>query len=266
MNAAEFFDAGRLGEAVEAQTQVVRGRPADPNARLFLFELLAFAGDWDRARRQIDAVHYGELPRDNAVLQYRLALDAEEARRKVFAESGAPEFLADPPPHLAPRLEALRHLRAGRPADALRDLERVLPALPNVVGSLNGAPFRGLHDADDLFGPVLEVMARGHYYWVPLDQVAAATMNAPRAPRDLLWAQARLALVNGWSDTVFLPVLYPGSSAAADDRVKLGRVIDWHREPGGPTLGAGAHLFVAGEEEAGLLEWRQLLVEQRNPA
>src|SRR5262245_43141677 len=63
MSASEAFKAGRLQEAIDAQIQEVRAHPADHGKRLFLFELAAFAGDLDRARRQIDAVKYDDPDR-----------------------------------------------------------------------------------------------------------------------------------------------------------------------------------------------------------
>jgi type VI secretion system protein ImpE len=82
MNPAELYKAGQLAEAVNAQIGEVKANPADHARRLFLFELLAFAGDWDRARRQIDAVQYNEPDLDIAVLAYRKLLDAEQKRRQ----------------------------------------------------------------------------------------------------------------------------------------------------------------------------------------
>jgi type VI secretion system protein ImpE len=68
MNAGELYKAGRLAEAIEAQIQEVKANPIDNGKRLFLFELLAFAGDLDRARRQIDAVSYDDADLDMATL------------------------------------------------------------------------------------------------------------------------------------------------------------------------------------------------------
>src|SRR4051794_19670600 len=49
MTAGELFRAGQLTKAIEAQLQEVRSAPADKAKRFFLFELLSFAGDFDRA-------------------------------------------------------------------------------------------------------------------------------------------------------------------------------------------------------------------------
>ena len=258
MNATELYRAGRLAEAVDAQIQAVKAAPADHAKRLFLFELLAFAGDLDRARRQIDAVNYGQMELDTAVLNYRKLLDAEQARRRVFREGIMPQFLVPPPEHVGPRLEAVNRLRANEPAEAAKLLEQANEAAPAVRGLLNGKPFDLLRDADDLFGPVLEVMAHGDYYWLPLEQVVSLTLNPPKFPRDLLWVPAKLAVKDGPAGDVFLPALYPGSYEHAENPVKLGRATDWKQAEGGPVLGAGLRMFLVGDDAQSLLEWREL--------
>jgi len=260
MNAGELYKGGKLREAIDAQVQEVKAHPADHGKRLFLFELLAFAGELDRAARQIDAVAYDDLALDAAVLNYRKLLDSERARRRLFAEGLKPEFLVEPPAHVALRLDAVNRLREDRPAEAAELLGRANEAAPaELRGTLNGKEFTGLRDADDLFGTVLEVMAHGSYYWVPLEQVQTLAMNPPRFPRDLLWVAARLEVKDAAGD-VFLPALYPGSHEHADDQVRLGRATDWKQGEGVPVLGAGLRTFLVGEDAVSLLEWRELIV------
>jgi type VI secretion system protein ImpE len=261
MTASELYRAGRLQEAIAAQVQEVKARPADQGKRLFLFEMLAFAGDLDRARKQLEAIHYDDPEVEAAGLVYRKLLDAEEARRRLFRDGVAPQFLAEPPAHVALRLEAINRLREDRSSEALSLLARAAGACTTLAGRLNDKPFAGLRDIDDLFGPVLEVMAHGAYYWVPLQQVSAVTLNPPRFPRDLLWAPARLEMRDDSAGAVYLPALYPGSHQHANDAVKLGRMTDWLAAEGGPVRGAGQHTFQAGDEEIGLLEWRQLEID-----
>src|SRR5437899_4839895 len=130
MTANELYKAGKLQEAIDAQIKEVKANAADHSRRLFLFELLAFAGDLEKARRQIDAIQYGELELDAAVLTYRKLLDAEEARRRLFRDGVKPQFLKDPPEHVNLRLEALNRLREKRPAEALETLHRAAEAAP----------------------------------------------------------------------------------------------------------------------------------------
>jgi type VI secretion system protein ImpE len=261
MNASECYAAGRLQDAIKAQTDAVKAAPGDPNKRLFLFELQAFAGDLDRAGRQLDAAKFGDPPMDLAVTGYRALLEAEKARRKLFRDGVPPEFFHPAPDHVHLRLDAVQRLREGRFGEAADLLGRAAKAGPAPKGRLNGRPFEGLRDGDDLFGPVLEVMARGLYYWVPLEEVLALAMNKPAYPRDLIWFPARLTLRDGQEGEVLLPALYPGSHEAADDALKLGRATDWKGESGGPVLGVGCKTFLAGEDPVSLLEWRELVFE-----
>jgi type VI secretion system protein ImpE len=259
MDANDLFQAGKLQQAIDTQIAQVKANPADQGKRLFLFELLAFAGELDRARRQIDALQYDEIELQAAASGYRQLLDSEEARRKVFHEGTQPKFLTpDHPEHMRLRLEALAHLRANRRAEAAEALDQAAEATPQISGQLNDRPFEGLRDCDDLFGGVLEVFAQGSYFWVPLEKVELIATNPPKFPRDLLWVTARLETHGGESGQVFLPALYPDSFSHADEQVRLGRQTDWLGDDAGPILGRGLRMFLAGDDASTLLEWRQL--------
>jgi type VI secretion system protein ImpE len=260
MNASELFRAGRLAEAIDAEIKAIKASPGDQNRRVFLFEMLAFAGELDRARRQLEAVKYDDPKLEAAIASYRKILDSETLRRRLFSESLKPELFSEAPEHVRLRLEAVNRLREGRPEEA-RALLAQADASPPLRGTLNGKPFEGLRDCDDLFSHVLEVMAHGRYFWVPLEHVESLTMSAPRSPRDLLWAPARLDLRDGASGEVFLPALYPGSHEHPDPQVKLGRATDWKGPEGGPMQGLGLRELLAGEDVLPLLEWRELVME-----
>ncbi|OAI49780.1 hypothetical protein AYO44_06170 [Planctomycetaceae bacterium SCGC AG-212-F19] len=259
MTAAELYKAGKLQDAIAAQTQEVKGQPADQNKRLFLFELLAFAGEFERATKQMDVLKYDQIELQTAATAYRRLLDGETKRRQLFTQGLKPEFFVDAPQHVALRLEAINRLRENKPAEAKELLDRANAGVVPLKGTLNGKPFESLRDADDLFAGVLEVLAHGVYHWVPLEQVEAVSMKPPRFPRDLLWVPARLEMEASAGD-VFLPALYPNSHAHADDQVKLGRTTDWKETPGGPVLGLGLRTFLAGDDASSLLEWRSLQI------
>jgi type VI secretion system protein ImpE len=258
MNASDFFKAGKLSDAIATHTQEVKSHPRDHGRRLFLFELLAFSGDLDRARKQIDAIHYDEMELESARMAYLGLLDAEQARRRVFRDGIMPQFLSQPPEHLYKRLEAINCLRADKQAEAAALLAQADEAAPAIKGTLNGKAFDGLRDCDDLFGPVLEVMAHGDYFWLPLEQVESLTINPPKFPRDLLWLPAKLSIHEGPAGDVFLPALYPGSHEHADEQIQLGRATDWVQAEGGPARGVGARMFLVGDDAVGLLDWREV--------
>ena len=113
-----------------------------------------------------------------------------------------------------------------------------------------------LDDADD---KVLEAMANGHYFWVPLEQVESILLNPPKFPRDLLWRPARLETRESAGE-VFLPALYPSSHLNSSTDVKLGRTTEWLSAEGAPTMGAGAHLYLVDDDGVTLMEWRELQI------
>jgi type VI secretion system protein ImpE len=257
MNASELFKAGKLNEAIDAQILEVKNNPADHARRLFLFEMLAFAGELDRARKQIDAIQYGDLPLDAAVMGYRQLIDAEDKRRKLFSDGLKPEFFAEPPEHVSLRLEAVNRLREKNLPEAKALLERANATAHERKGTLNGKPFTSLRDCDDLFAGVLEVMAHGNYYWVPFDQVRSVASVGPKFPRDLHWLPAKLEMSDALGD-VFLPALYVNSHTHGDIAVRLGRSTDWMGGDSGPVLGMGLKTFLVNDDGVPILEWRQL--------
>jgi type VI secretion system protein ImpE len=260
MDASECYQGGDLQGAIAAQLDQVRADPGHEGKRLFLFELLSFAGDLDRAQKQIEALLTNETEHDLAFLTYRGLLDGERARRRLFRDGVAPRFFADPPEHIRLRLEAVARLREKRPAEAAEVLGRAGEAAPVLQGALNDRPFTVLRDCDDLFGTVLEVLYGGSYYWLPLELVAEIALEAPRFPRDVLWAPAKMTFKDGQEGSVFLPALYPNSHEHPDNAVKLGRATDWKATEGGPVLGAGVRDFLVDEEVVSLLEWREMRV------
>jgi type VI secretion system protein ImpE len=259
MTASELFHAGQLREAIEAQTAKVKSAPTDQPARFFLFELYLFAGDLDRCRRQLDLLRYDDPQHSAAVEQYRAALDAETRRRAVFAGTEQPKGLTTAPDHVRLRLEAVGHLARGEQPEARKKLDEANAAVPSVNGTLNGAPFEGLYDADERFATVLEVFgAGGIYSWVPLEQVASVTLSPPAAPRDVLLRPAHLVLTDGLEGDILLPGLYPGSHAHAEDGVKLGQATEWLGAEGEVTRGVGGRVLLAGGQLTPLSGCRQL--------
>lgn len=262
MNANELYKAGKLQEAIDAQIQEVKAKPADQGKRVFLFELLMFAGDVDRARKQIQAITYSEVELMAQAAAYNQLLDAEVARRKLFTDGTPPNFLTKPPEHVQIRLEALARLREKKPREAAELLTQPVCVSHAMQGTLNDKSFELLYDCDDRFGSVLEVMSKGSYFWVPLEQVEALAANPPKYPRDLLYFPAYLEVHNGPAGDVFLPVLYPFSHEHPDNTIKLGRDVEWKQDDGAPVIGVGRRQFLVGDDPISLLEWRQLEMVQ----
>lgn len=227
--ARALFHAGRLNEAVHALGAELRDDPGNAGARTFLFELLCFAGDYDRAEKQLAAVAHGSREAERGAWLYRSALHAERTRQALFAGGDA----------------------AAGPA-------------PPVAGRLNGAEFASLTDADPRMGARLEVFAAGQYTRIPLQQLAGVSMAPPARLRDLLWAPATVRVANasegGSLGEVFLPALAPLSWRDGRDEVRLGRMTDWAPGPDGTEVPVGQKLLLVDGELVPFLEVRELEV------
>jgi type VI secretion system protein ImpE len=233
MNAAELYQAGRLGDAIESLSAALRDDPADPRRRTFLFELLCFAGELDRAEKQLDVLARDGHDAELGALLYRGAVHAERTRRSMF-ETGLPPSTAAP---------------------------------PLVSGTLNGRPFSALADADPRIGARLELFVAGQYTWLPLAHVSTVSMAAPRRLRDLLWTpvivQPSRAMQQLELGEVLMPVLTPQAYRHPDDLVKLGRMTEVEELPDGRPAPVGQKLLLVDGDEIPILELRELTI---NPA
>jgi type VI secretion system protein ImpE len=199
VKAKELFEAGKVREAERELTGYLRDHPMDVAQRTFLFELLCFSGDYDRAEKQLSVLAQGNADRELGAMLYYAALHAEKTRHQMFAKQ---EFPKD---------------RSTAPS----------------AGSLNGKPFQSLRDADPDIGPRLELFAAGAYLWIPFEHIASLEMQPPRRLRDTLWTPAFVRTGPSFNGTdlgeVLIPAIYPFSWKHANEEVWLGRVTDWGR-------------------------------------
>src|SRR3954469_24030027 len=142
-SARDHFSAGNLAAAIEAQLLDVRSAPLDSGRRTFLFELLAFSGELERAGQQLAVLAQETAEKGWGATVYQNLLVAEQSRRKVFAGQARPEIFIDPPVFIATRWEALEHFARGNSdatAAGIKKLEESDAAAPIVRGTLNGQP------------------------------------------------------------------------------------------------------------------------------
>src|SRR5262245_15893865 len=98
MNAQDHYRAGHPQEAMAAATAEVKSRPTDTAQRGFLCELLCFAGDLERADRQLDVLGQQDPEALVGISALRQVVRAEQARQQFFTEGRLPEFLDAPSP------------------------------------------------------------------------------------------------------------------------------------------------------------------------
>jgi type VI secretion system protein ImpE len=264
MNAREHFDAGNLNDAVAAALEDVKKAPTDTGKRSFLAELLCFAGDLERADKQLDALGHQDPQVMVGVALFRQLIRAEQARQQFYSDGRVPDFLnQEISPDMRRHLEAAVLLREGKQKEAADILGHAESERPKLTGMCNDQPFDELRDLDDLNASYFEVLtSTGKYYWIPLNRVDSVEFAAPKRPRDLLWRMAHMSVRGGPEGEVFLPVLYAGSHAAKEDPIRLGRATEWQGEPGALVRGLGQHMFLIGGEAMSIMELKTLSVKE----
>lgn len=253
--ATDAFKSGKLAEAIAAAIEQVRTNPADRGKRMFLAELFCFSGDLERADTQLNVLFQPDAPELMVLTLFRQLIRGETARREVFGQGRVPEFVAQPPEHIKLHLEAAIRIRENKLAEASELLTKAETLRPAVTGTCDGMPFDDFRDLDDLVAPVLEVItANGNYYWVPTETVELLELHKPERTRDLYWRPAHLIVTDGPDGVVYIPALYPGSHAATDEAVKLGRRTDWTVGDSQPYRGLGQREFLIGESAKSIME------------
>ncbi len=264
MTASELYQAGKLDEAIAAATQEVKDQPADRSRRTLLFALLCFAGEYERAKKQLTAIDSQTTLTDAPA--YLNLLAAEDKRRRVLTEGLRPHFFVDPPARLDLHLQAICRLKEGNSAQAQALLESAEEGRPEVAGSFNGTPFDDFADADDITRPFLEVFVGDEYSWAPFEQLQSlqVALPDPIRPRDTLWAPCQLMFKDAVMQRGFTPVRYFNSHQAHDDVLRLGHGTEFDDAGSGVYRGLGRKQFVAGEMDATPLELRDAVFNSSN--
>lgn len=257
--ASQLFLAGKLTEAVQAQTDHVRSKPTDVAGRFFLAELLCVAGNLERADSQFETINNMQPgPRVNL---YRQLIRAEKSRREVIVEGRAPEFVTEPTPCVELYLKARLALRDGATDEAVSFAQEAEEARPASSGTCNGQAFDDMRDLDDLTGGVLEVLtSTGRYMWVPLEHVTSMDFEAPASPLDLLWRPTELDVAGGPDGKVFIPAIYYIGDEEVDDGTRLGRATEWNAITDDLMQGVGLRTFLVGEEARTLMELESVAI------
>lgn len=258
MKAKDLLDSNQLSAAVDELTRDVKAHPTDTHLRTFLFELLCFQGEYQRAVKQLDVIGLKDEKTGVGIEVYRNLVQAEITRRRVFEGAARPAFLLDPPPHVLHQLDGITGLQQGRAGEAKALFAKAASLRPPCGGRVNGQAFSSLRDSDDRVSAVLEVFIRDTYAWVPFEQVRVLRLEPPRQLRDLLWTPVSIEIENGQGGEAFMPALYAGSEKDQNEQVQLGRLTEWINLGEGIAGGVGQRTFLIDDGERSLLEIREL--------
>ncbi len=247
-------------ELAELQARI-RADAANPALRVHLFQLLCVLGRWERALAQLQLCAQMDAKAIPMAQTYREAIRAELFRGEVFAGRRQPSVLGQPPAWIGSLLEALRLEAEAEPGKGRALRAQALEAAEPVAFTVDGTMVEWLCDGDSRLGPVLEVLANGQYYWLPLESLSALQIEAPTDMRDLVWATGEITLPNEGRLPVLIPARYPGTEtveAGDGDSLRRSRSTRWVEMGEEQWSGLGQRVLISDVGEHPLLDIRSI--------
>jgi type VI secretion system protein ImpE len=268
MSRAAAEKATRDGDLAAARRELadaVRAEPAAAALRVFLFQLLAVDGDWQRALNQLDVA--GELDAGTLAMvqMYRETTRCEMVRAEVFAGKRSPLIFGEPEQWLALLIESLLVQNTERAGEATELRARAFEAAPTTAGTVDGTAFSWIADADMRLGPVCEAIVNGKYYWIPFARLARLDIEPPADLRDFVWAPAHFQFTNGGEAVGVVPTRYPGTESSMDDALRLSRKTEWLEAGTDVYTGLGQRVLATDGGDYPLLDVRSILFEVAEP-
>ena len=237
------LDEGDLAGAIAAAIDAVKRNPTDVSARIFLFELSMFSGEWDRAEKQLDTIGHQNAISAIGTLIYRQNFQNERERINLFEHGTKPASITPMPKYVEDLVMATDLVRRGETAEARTLLDKVEEDRPAFAVEVNGERFEDFRDYNDLTMCIFEAFVKDSYVWLPFEQVVSIELLETKSLRDIYWPQAKVELVNGTQGEMFLPSLYVNSWKNDDDQIRLGRAVDWRDLGDEVYAGEGVRLY-----------------------
>ncbi len=256
MEAETLLRSGDLAGARAWLAGELRRKPGDTNLRQFFWQLIAIAGEWDKAEQQLVTLASADPKAMMMSSVYGQAINAMRQRERVIAGTERGMSLVGSEPWVEGLLDAFQQ-HAASPGGAAAAVEAALDAAPATPGNLDGVTFEWIADADARFGPMLEAVIGDRYGFVPFAALKRVKIDDPTDLRDTVWLPAELESRTGQTTMAFIPVIYPGTAASGDAALMLGRRTDWV-ERGGLEAGLGQKLIGTDGPETGILAMRDL--------
>lgn len=260
MSHEQLIQQGKLQDSLDNIQDKIRSDSSNIDYRIFLFQLLAVLGSWERAEKQLDVIAKLDDGTLAMVHAYRAAIQCERAREDVFTGKADPVFMGKPEEWQALMLQALKLSIEGK-VQAAQDLrEQALELASTLGGAVNGDSFEWISDADSRLGPMLEVFVEGRYMWVPFTNISRIEIEEPEDLRDMVWIPGHIQWQTEGESFVLIPTRYP-FSAKQEDALALSRKTEWEEKGDNTYFGYGQRLLVTDQDDYPLLDLRELALE-----
>ncbi|WP_435230880.1 type VI secretion system accessory protein TagJ [Pseudopelagicola sp. nBUS_20] len=258
MLAEDLLKAGDLDGALVALQDAVKADAANPNLRIFLFQLLCVRGEWKRAITQLKVSAELDTLATPMAQTYREGIICEVYREKVFAGEKDPLIFGEPQEWVALMIEALKAQANGQAGLAAKTRARAFDLAPAVSGQIDGQAFEWIADADMRVGPILEAVVNGRYFWMPFDTIKHIAFDDPADLRDAVWTPATITLANAGDIVALIPTRYSGTIQSDNSAAKLARATDWVDLGGGTFAGIGQRILTSDQGDKALMDIRAI--------
>lgn len=252
MNAESLIQSGDLAACKIQLFNEIKKDPSNLKLRIFLFQLSCINRDWQRALTQLDVLKDLSDSTLAMVNTYKQLIECELRREKVLSGDLEPICFGEPSDWLACYVKAYKQYCLNNLDQAQELIQQGAELAPMVSGTVDDQPFEWLSDADVRFGPAIEVLLNGGYYWLPLEYISEINFEPVDDLRDLVWRAANLTLKNKGKLIVFMPVRYPITSETSDLQL-LAKTCDWQEPLTDFYVGSGQRVFMSDQEEFPLL-------------
>ena len=256
MDAQQLISEGKLGDALAALQDQVRKDASNAKYRIFLFQLLAVLGQWNRALTQLNVAAELDAAALPMAQTYREAIQCEALRAEIFAGKRAPLIFGEPPAWLVLLLEALKLDAAGETDRAATARAQAFDDAPASAGSINGERFAWIADADQRLGPVVEAIVNGRYFWIPFQRISRIEFDPPADLRDAVWTPVRFTWTNGADTVGLIPTRYNGTVDSGDEALLLSRRTEWVEQGPLSGHGLGQRMLVTDSADLALMDAR----------
>ena len=244
--------------ALQQLQEQVRAHPADAKARIFLFQLLAVLGQWERALTQLSVAAKLDVSALAMAQMYGEAIRCEVLRAQVFAGKKSPMIFGQPEQWLALLIESLLASGCGQAQESEQLRKLAFDQADASSGTMDDKPFTWIADADPRLGPLLEAIINGKYYWVPFARFSEIIIDAPSDLRDVVWMPAHFLFSNGGESVGLIPTRYPGSETCGEGLLALSRKTIWHEIAPDVFHGLGQRLIATDVGEVPLMDVRRI--------
>src|SRR6185312_6832062 len=163
----DLLSSGDLDAARAELIDAVKRSPGDPGARMFLWQLMALSGEWDKAVSHLRILTQLSAQTQVLATVYNQAIAAEKARLDAYAGKAPFSVLVSSSPWIDTLAQALGHLSRGEIEAGERLRNEAFDAAGDTPGQVGDQKFAWIADVDSRLGPCFEAIVSGRWGLVP---------------------------------------------------------------------------------------------------